>query len=228
MKLRVLVFSSSYLICLSFFLQSCSKKSDSSSSPAPSATLSTDLCVGDSGNDYFPLTKGNQTVVTAHPGGDRETYDVIKDSTMAWYGLTGAFKTFTQKNTSSISVNSPTYKYYRIADNGDVYSSTHSDGSYAVLVVPGSPTVGNYWLGNVDASNFRDSFVVSSTTSTLSLGSCNYGNVLVINRYSVQQGSPVYLRNKFFYKKGLGMLQYETYSNNTYIGNYSITGIKVY
>ena len=184
-------------ILLAVIAVSCKKgsgnsNSSSSNNPGSGSTTSV-LCDGNGSTTYFPLSLNNKWIYNNTYLG-KMAYKISGTKT-----LSNGYSYYILYDT----INYQTQTYYRVASNGDIYEwGISAGGSLEAaehLFIPKSPTVGQYWK---DQYLLPDSFVVVSTSASVSTTNCSYTGCLKIQSFSTGVSNSYY-----YYKEGIGKVK---------------------
>jgi hypothetical protein len=146
------------------------------------------LCTGHGSTSYFPIAQNNYWAY--HETGFPDISDTVK-GTMVF----GSYTYFQFEHPDPFG-GSSSYKYYRVASNGDIYQySTSATQEY--LEVPANPVVNQKWL-----SIEGDTLKVMSLNASISTSLCSYTGCLQLNAY-YPSGN---FAKSLYYKRSIGLV----------------------
>lgn len=155
----------------------------------PCTACATSLCLGNSTNNYFPLTNANFWQLDDINPNDYERYTISG---------TAVYNSITYNKIIGSSIIGSWNFYLRKAANGDIYYY-ETTNSTEYLYIPASPTVNQSYPMYVSGVGSRK---VISTNATVTSPSCTYTGCLQIQDYN-DIGSPI---TTWYYKKGVGLV----------------------
>jgi hypothetical protein len=183
------------LIALSVLILSSCKKDSNDATPATPAVNK--LCDGNGGSSWMPLDSTDSWTYHFTIGGIAQNSPTVVVTGHQTRG--GKLYAVTHDDSNLFQFDD---KYLREdASHNLYYFDTNDNTEY--LEVPGSPTMNQSWAYGSGGHTRK----VTSLTGAIATTGCNYTGLLEISDLS----SSGVVQNKFYYKKGLGLV----YSTST-------------
>ena len=181
--------------CFLIVISSCKKNESKDDEQTPTPTPINYLCDGNGKNIYFPLDSTFSWSYSYTLGG-------ITQSSPPKYQVVG-HETHDGKVYAKIEDVNSYYseKYFREdISNHNIYSyNDYNNTEY--LEIPYTPTLNQSW--NYSSNTKK----VTNLSASVTTASCSYSGLLEVSEYD----NTDVLTNKYYYKKGLGLVYWEGY-----------------